>query len=227
MLPQLNAKTLELWTESDCDRSAWAHPSVSTVNRRARADKLGAHADSTISGWLESIAAPTAPAASILALRLAAVQVGDADPIGAREPVRTAKIVLTESKSLTGSDTPVLRIHGPHSSGSSNLIYVHPSLEENPDAAAFLVRLGIKRPDALTEFQAYAPTSRRIPGGYNWTRFGVGRAALTQPRAARVIRPIRHRISVMTVSGAFVKSTEVLLPGRSPRGTIPPTLLLW
>ena len=205
-------QALEAWSRHPARPANWAHPTVESRDRRARAMKLMGDQVEDYRTWLEALVPEPTPDNSRGAILIAGRLLQDLPPHRVIE-FSQAKIVLCMDGKLRSllENAVFMSADG---SRSPKVPYVHEELEANTEAAAVLKSFGVGPADRTGEFAAYLESA--LISGINWDSFWE-MAALPAPEfAAAQIR--RHpgflrdlRVRVMT--GGNERLVECLLPG--------------
>ena len=214
LLPQAAGEAaLAVWKTLPSRPARWAHDRTTTPQRRARANKLGA-VDSTIDRWLNAIAAPATADASIAAIRAAA----GCEPERQRSwqtelPGQRALIVLTSDGALVQPLETAVFLHGSSHAPAASMALVHPDVQADPEARRILEeRFRIRFVDPMLELETLIERAKQ-PRFNEWEALWAAVRRLDLKDASKLLRERRGTFCVRTVSGAWVRPWEALLPG--------------
>lgn len=213
---QATEAALQLWSSYEGRPDSWCHHSISTRDRRSRAERLFGNrswAVANLRTWLEALAEDATVAASAAAILVADSLAGELPP-ALRDEMKPARIVLSENGRLVAANSPTVYLRGDWDV-AADMTFVHSELASSPAIADALVRLGIGRVDAQKEFEALVVQG--LFGPVDWGEFWRLARLLTPEAAQRIIsrRPWNAApIHVRTVAGTFAPLENVLLPGR-------------
>jgi superfamily II DNA or RNA helicase len=212
----VSTDALMLWASYPARPTDWCHPSVETRTRRLRAERLMSAAGrnaASLEEWLEALVKDKTPAASAVAIRVAA-SVVEADA-NMKWGVERAKIVLSADGELVEPSPGNVFIPSGYSTLSSDLVYVHPDIAANSDIRPALTILGIHQVDARKELESH------LAGGFyqwqdeDWDKLWILVELAGSPVATEVLTTLSNRntIRVRTSSGKYRQLSSTLLPG--------------
>ncbi|MET7935944.1 DEAD/DEAH box helicase family protein [Streptomyces sp. NPDC005322] len=216
----LKEEWLTLWSAHSGRPIDWCHHSVEQRERRSRVRDIMDIAQvhpATVTEWLEALVADRTPAASALALRIAA----DMEKAGgerASEAV-AASILLTEDGELIPPTRGRVYRRNPIGGHglADDLTYVHPTIAADNDARRALEDLGVQEADAEGRFKAVLDLGFNRYGNAEWEDFwkltrqvGSGRASVIL--RSKVKNP-RLSIKIRTADGTFRPIRDAFLAG--------------
>lgn len=214
--PQATDAALRLWSDYEDRPVSWGHHSISTRDRRSRAERLLGNrqwAVANLRTWLEALAEEGTPDASAAAIRVAAALVGELTP-ALRDEIRPARIVLSEEGHLVAASPSAVFLRGEWSA-AADMTFVHEELAASETVVDALRSLGVDRVDAKKEFEALI--NQGLFGRVDWSQFWHLARAVNHDAALRAIKQRPRNaapIHVRTLAGVFTPVEDVLLPGR-------------
>jgi len=206
---------LDDWARTPGRPANWCHPSVETRERRPRAEtliELGGGSVARTRDWLKALVDSVTPEASAGAVIVAA-SLHRSEP-GFRDKIRLSDIVLTKDGELVGPDPDALFLSG-GGVVDPDVILVHPTLENDPQARAALVDLGISELDALSVLRGFVKSLSDDDFEPDWLRFWTISRRAEPEQVADMIREeeATHLIKARVISGEFRTLDSALLPG--------------
>jgi superfamily II DNA or RNA helicase len=207
---------LEEWASYPGRPLDWCHPSVETVTRRSRVERLVPEDNvADYEEWLEALVADGSPGASVAALRVVDRLLSD-DNVP-RSHYRDAKILLTSSGEFVAAlPGTVFTPSGDHEA-RTDVAFVHPAVCADPGALPILDRLEIGPVDPEAELRSYLDAYRRIGmRTVDWDVFWSMARLLPHDVADELLHAypeFRRGIRLRTRDGKFRPTHSVLLPG--------------
>ena len=175
----------------------------------------------TIAEWLEALVerAKSDSGVTIQAIRAsqAAIQTAALIPAEIRDGKDLDKIVLTVDGRWVDPDPESVFLGGTHSDSADSI--VHPDLENDPETAEALTKLGIRPASGAAVFEQFAKETLRVHQAVtrDWHRFWVLAEDVDTDKAATIIRDTSDRwldvLRVKTMNGRWHTLHEALLPG--------------
>ncbi|MEX2237431.1 MAG: ATP-binding protein [Dehalococcoidia bacterium] len=204
---------LDVWNKLPSKPGGWAHSRAGTRERRPRALRLGA-ADGPTDGWLEAIAAPAIPQASVAAIRAAARCETESRQYGRTQiPGQLAAIVLTADGTLVRPLSAAVFFRGAGHAPVTSVALVHSEVEADPEAQGILAeRFGIRLVAPLIELEVLLREARQ-PGFGAWEALWSSVRRLQLADASRLLWENRPAFRVRTVASTWVRPWEALFPG--------------
>lgn len=210
---------LTMWNAYPGRPTNWLHPSVEANDLRSgkveHILKAAKHERASVRQWLEALVADGTPEASKAAVRIVADMVKSSSSYA--DEARTARIVSTEGHGMVA---PVLgkvfrRID--QDGLRESLVYVDPTLSDDPSLASALSLLGIREADVRGRFVSVLEQGFTSYGPQEWTRFWellhqAGTANLSHEIVRLVPDPL-STLCVRTAGGSSRPMRDCLLPG--------------
>ncbi|MFG2968455.1 DEAD/DEAH box helicase [Streptomyces sp. NPDC048288] len=216
----LQPEWLRLWAEHPGRPADWVHHSVEARERRSRARDVMERADrhaASVKDWLEAVVSDGTPAASILALVIAADMKSKGS--GHAAEAARASILLTEDGEFhvpePGGVYRRVTASGPLHDGQK---YVHPEIALDREASKALSILGITEASAVGRLEAVLDIGFAGYTEGGWAQFWeLARQAGGAPTVAAIrdrCPGYRETIHVRCCDGRFRPLNVCLLPGR-------------
>jgi superfamily II DNA or RNA helicase len=210
--PDVAPEAVEEWARFPDRPMDWVHPSVSTRDRRARAERLlEKNSVAGVREWLEALASSGGPDASAAAISVAArLAVSESLTRAQRSELYDAKIVLGSKGEMLRPDVDLVFI----GDAAQGYLTVSADVLAMPGARSALATLGIGEIDAEGELRTLL--LRVNSPDMDWHRLWTTSRVLGPERAAEVLSEVRSRTShlrVLTVGLDFVPLDGVLIPG--------------
>lgn len=207
-------EALNIWSSYSERPKHWSHYSLEQRNRRTRLERLAlsqTNSAATIQQWLEALASNRSSAASITALRCAAV-VHESDPYD--DDVHAARIVLTSEGKLVAADPNHVFIASDYIPNTSDAVLVHRAVADDELGRDALEKLGIKSADIKGELGALVDSGFHGYSDAQWQKFWrlvshAGKVAIELLTDSAE----RGELCVRTLSGEFRQIARTLLPG--------------
>lgn len=224
--PGLARATVEAWGSYPGRPVQWCHPSVETRERRLRAERLVGQARvASVRDWLEALVTDGSAAASIAALRVAALARADL-PEGRGREIGTAKIVLTTSGQFVAPVPGQVFLSGPDSPADATI--VDPVVQAHAEARGALVGLGVTEIDKTGELRALV-SSADEGSSFNWERFWQLASHIDPQQVVELLRSdatLASRTKVLTLADIYRPIAMTMLPGPIVPGTEPSDALV-
>ncbi|MFJ3553824.1 sacsin N-terminal ATP-binding-like domain-containing protein [Streptomyces sp. NPDC090114] len=216
----LKPEWLRMWNAYPGRPSNWVHPSVEAAEiRSGKVEHIlheAKHQRATVREWLEALVGIGTAEASATAVRIFAEMVASGSPFV--EEARTAHFVLTESHGMVPPVAGEVWRRIVQDGLKDDLVYVHPSLADDPSLQGALTTIGIRQADNRGRFagvldqQGFATYGPR-----DWTRFwelfrSAGGRSATPEVHSRIKEPLKT-LHVRTMDGRFHPMRDCLLPG--------------
>ncbi|MGW6027008.1 DEAD/DEAH box helicase [Streptomyces sp. NPDC055099] len=216
---EVQPEWLDIWASHAGCPTHWVHRSVEADrDRRGKmAHILGAAKVQRAScqEWLEALVADGSAEASVRALRILAEMLRAGSPYAAE--ARRAKILLTEQHGLVAprANTVFRRVIG--DSLPNEMVYLHPTLADDPALSRDLDIIGIHEADALGRFEAVVDQGFFGYTDASWEEFWALARRAGSGQAARILTAkvgdAPNKLKVRTTGGAYRFVADCLLPG--------------
>ena len=194
----------------------WCHPSVETVTRRSRVERLIPEDHvASYEEWLEALVTDGSAVASVAALRVFDRLLDDeaVKPSSYRE----AKILQTDDGRMVAPAAGSVFLASEHHEARTDVAYVHRAIAADPGALPILERLGIGPVDPEAELRSYLDAYGRIGTvSVDWDVFWSMARLLHADEANAILSAypeFRRSILVRTLSGKFRPTYAVLAQG--------------
>lgn len=214
--PRAPKLALEEWAAYPGRPLDWCHPSVETVTRRSRVDRLIPEDHvASYPEWLEALVTDGSAVASVAALRVFARLLDDeAVP---QSSYREAKILQTDDGRMVAPTAGSVFLASEHHEARTDVAYVHRAIAADPGALPILERLGIGPVDPEAELRSYLDAYSRIGTvSVDWDVFWSMARLLQADEANAILTAypeFRRSIRVRTLSGKFRPIHAVLTEG--------------
>ena len=213
---ELPESALNLWFSYSNRPVDWCHPSVESVDRRSRIERLMAlnyQGGESITEWLEALVVDLSIDASAAAI-CAASEITDENGTP-RLPAKKAQIVLNQDGQLVPAQTGTLFVPPANGVLEGEFNLVNQELLQIDGVRDALNRLGIMELDASSELQAFLVGHR---GGNfeisDWDRFWCLSRRVETSRAYELIKTYMPRqLEARNIEGQYRLLSGLLLPG--------------
>jgi superfamily II DNA or RNA helicase len=210
----LPSEALKVWSSYPNRPHDWSHHSLEQRTRRTRLERLAVSATApaaNLQQWLEALVADGSPAASIAALKCAAI-VHESESYD--DDVHCARIVLTTDGRWSAADPNHVFLASEYTPNVPDAAVVNLEVAADDEARMALEKLGIKSADVKGELGALIDSGFSNYSATQWQKFWRIVAQAGNSAVELLTEPARRgEICVRTLAGDFRSIIRTLLPG--------------